>query len=106
MLYVAIGIFWYDWSASPNASAFIAYANARMPLRVPGSNWEASATEPAMRSSAVRTVRYTELKTLSAIAVPLGTAPCSASEIDTSAADVDANSSVTRPAIYAKLPYD
>src|SRR5204863_106980 len=99
MLYVLIGICWYDWSASPNASALRANASARMPLRVPGSNCDASATEPASRSSAVRTVRYTELNTLSAIAVPLGTAPCSASDMETSATDVDANSSVTRPAM-------
>src|SRR5712691_155542 len=77
-----------------------------MPLRVPASNCAASESDPASRSSAVRTVRYTELNTLSAIPVPGATAPCSASLIETRAADTAANSSVTRPAMYAKLPYD
>src|SRR5437867_5135569 len=47
-----------------------------------------------------------ELKTLSAMAVPEGTTPCSESLIEMSAALVAANSSFTNPAMYAKLPYD
>jgi hypothetical protein len=46
------------------------------------------------------------LNTLSAIRVPDGTAPCSASLTEMRAALVAENSSVTSPAMYAKLPYE
>ena len=98
-LYVFSGTRWYDWMASPSASAFIVYASAFRPLRVPTSNDPARRSAPASSSSAVRTVRYSELKTLSAMPVFGGTRPCSASLMEMSAALVDASSSVTRPAM-------